>query len=50
MHCEALINFAERVSRYQGQIKDNFEGGAKPRSGSVKQGVWGHGPPEAIGC
>ena len=25
------------------------EGGAKPSSGSLKQGVWGRRPPEAIG-
>ena len=26
------------------------ERGAKPSSVSLKQGVWGHSPPEAIGC
>ena len=25
------------------------KGGAKPKSGSLKQGVWGAQPPEAIG-
>ena len=26
------------------------EGGAKPSSRSLRQGVWGHSPPEGIGC
>jgi len=26
------------------------EGGSEHRDGSLKQGVWGHSPPEAIGC
>ena len=28
----------------------DLEGGAKPSSGSLKQGVWGHSPPEIIAC
>ena len=27
-----------------------WEGGSEHRGGSLKQGVWGAAPPEAIGC
>ena len=30
--------------------RDFLREGAKPSSGSVKQGVWGYSLPEAIGC
>ena len=32
----------------QGWIKDFLREGAKPSSGSLKQGVWGCSPPEVI--
>ena len=37
------------IHSYQGQIYDFLREGAKPSSGSLKQGVWGAQPPEAIG-
>ena len=33
-----------------GWIQDFLREGGKPSSGSLKQGVWVHSPPEAIGC
>ena len=36
-------------NKSQGQIQDFMRGGAKYNTGSLKQGVWGAVPPEAIG-
>ena len=39
------------ISMYvSGWIQDFLRKGAKPSSGSQKQGVWGHSPSKAIGC
>ena len=35
--------------RKQGRIQDFLRGGSEHGGVSLKQGVWGHSPPEAIG-
>ena len=47
--CTAVRMFGLCIVIYPGADLGFSEGGAKPSSGSLKQGVWGAAPPEAIG-
>ena len=38
------------TSIWSGSDPGFWEGGSEHRGGSLKQGVWEHSPPEAIGC
>ena len=53
-HCNTLFtcytNCMACPLNLQGQIQDFGKGESEHRGGSLKQGVWGHSAPEAIGC